>query len=111
MGLFEAVQAASNISSLLDLASNAARVLTDPNSSSEEKTDASKAKRLGDKKISTQKNKAKGGVVSKMAYGGMAHGKKHMYLGGNASVKDNAGLRALKNASPKAYMNIVKNAK
>jgi hypothetical protein len=110
MGLFEAVQAASSISSLLDLASNAARILTDPTSSSEEKTDASKAKRLGDKKISAQKQ-AKGGVVSKMAYGGMAHGKKHMYLGGNASVKDNAGLRALKKSSPETYMNIVKNAK
>lgn len=110
MGIFEAVQAATNMSSVLDLISNASRVLTDPTSSSEEKMDASKAKRLGDKKISAQKQ-AKGGVVSKMAYGGMAHGKKHMYLGGNASVKDNAGLRALKNASPQAYMNIVKNAK
>lgn len=110
MGIFEAVQAASNISSVLDLISNASRVLTDPTSSSEEKKDASKAKRLGDKKIAAQK-KAKGGVVSKMAYGGMAHGKKHMYLGGNASVKDNAGLRALKKASPEAYMNITKNVK
>ena len=111
MGIFEAVQAATSMSSVLDLISNASRILTDPNSSSEEKTDASKAKRLGDKKISAQKNKAKGGVVSKMAYGGMAHGKKHMYLGGNASVKDNAGLRALKEANPQAYMNIKKNAK
>ena len=46
-----------------------------------------------------------------MYNGGMAHGKKHMYLGGNASVKDNAGLRALKKSSPEAYMNIVKNVK
>jgi hypothetical protein len=111
MGIFEAVEAASNVSAVLDLISNASRVLTDPTSSSEEKKDASKAKRLGDKKVAAQKNKAKGGVVSKMAYGGMAHGKKHMYLGGNASVKDNAGLRALKKSSPEAYMNIVKNVK
>ena len=40
-----------------------------------------------------------------MAYGGMAGGKKHMYSGGG-SVTDNAGLRALKKASPEAYMNI-----
>jgi len=40
-----------------------------------------------------------------MAYGGMAGGKKHMYAGGG-SVTDNAGLRALKKASPEAYMNI-----
>jgi len=45
-----------------------------------------------------------------MAYGGMANGRKHMYLGGDSSVKDNAGLRALKKASPEAYMNIKKNA-
>ena len=40
-----------------------------------------------------------------MAYGGSVGGKKHMYAGGG-SVTDNAGLRALKLASPKAYMNI-----
>jgi len=40
-----------------------------------------------------------------MAYGGMAGGKKHMYAGGG-SVTDNAGLRALKMASPSAYANI-----
>ena len=40
-----------------------------------------------------------------MAYGGMAGGKKHMYSGGG-SVTDNAGLRALKMASPSAYANI-----
>ena len=53
-------------------------------------------------KIKKQKNK--------MAYGGMANGRKHMYLGGDSSVKDNAGPRALKKASPAAYMNIKKNA-
>ena len=40
-----------------------------------------------------------------MAYGGSVSGKKHMYSGGG-SVTDNAGLRALKKASPEAYMNI-----
>tara|TARA_R100000808_G_C2109463_1_gene124009 strand:+ start:816 stop:983 length:168 start_codon:yes stop_codon:yes gene_type:complete len=42
---------------------------------------------------------------SKMMYGGMASGKKHMYAGGG-SVTDNAGLRALKKASPEAYAKI-----
>jgi len=40
-----------------------------------------------------------------MAYGGSVGGKKHMYVGGG-SVTDNAGLRALKMASPSAYANI-----
>ena len=44
-----------------------------------------------------------------MMYGGSVGGKKHMYSGGG-SVTDNAGLRALKQASPEAYMNIKKNA-
>jgi hypothetical protein len=109
MNLFEAAQAASSILQLGEIVSNAAKVLTDPTATPEEKKDASKAKRLGDKKIG--EGKAKGGAVTKMYNGGMAHGKKHMYLGGNASVKDNAGLRALKKASPEAYMNIVKNVK
>ena len=39
---------------------------------------------------------------TEMMYGGMASGKKHMYSGGG-SVTDNAGLRALKKASPMAY--------
>jgi hypothetical protein len=104
MNLFDMAKAATTVMHLGSLAANAAKVLTDPQSSDTEKTDASKAKRLGDKKIS-EKDKAK------MYNGGMAHGKKHMYLGGNASVKDNAGLRALKKSSPEAYMNIVKNAK
>ena len=109
MNLFEAAQAASSILQLGEIVSNAAKVLTDPTSTPKEKKDASKAKRLGDKKIG--EGKAKGGAVTKMYHGGMAHGKKHMYLGGNASVKDNAGLRALKKTSPEAYMNIVKNVK
>ena len=109
MNLFEAAQAASSILQLGEIVSNAAKVLTDPTATPTERRDASKAKRLGDKKIG--EGKAKGGAVSKMYNGGMAHGKKHMYLGGNASVKDNAGLRALKKSSPEAYMNIVKNVK
>ena len=104
MGIFDTVKAATTVLSLTELVSNAARVLADPTATPEEKKDASRAKRLGDKKLS-EKDK------SKMYNGGMAHGKKHMYLGGNASVKDNAGLRALKKANPEAYMNIVKNAK
>ena len=42
---------------------------------------------------------------TKMAYGGMANGKKHMYVAGG-SVKENPGLKALKKASPEAYMKI-----
>ena len=42
-----------------------------------------------------------------MAYGGSVGGKKHMYSGGG-SVTDNAGLRALKMASPEAYNKITK---
>ena len=37
----------------------------------------------------------------------MANKKKHMYAAGG-SVTDNAGLRALKKASPQAYANIKK---
>lgn len=42
---------------------------------------------------------------TKMAYGGMAGGKKHMYTAGGM-VKDNPGLKALKKASPEAYKKI-----
>ena len=51
--------------------------------------------------------KNKGGMVKKktspmqMAMGGMANGKKHMYLSNGGSVKDNAGLRALRSSGPK----------
>lgn len=47
--------------------------------------------------------------VEKMSYGGMSGGKRHMYSAGG-SVKDNAGLRALKKASPEAYANIKRNS-
>ena len=40
-----------------------------------------------------------------MMRGGMANGKQHMYAAGG-SVTDNAGLRALKKASPTAYNKI-----
>jgi len=42
---------------------------------------------------------------TKLAYGGMAGGKKHMYVAGG-SVTDNPGLKALKKASPEAYNKI-----
>jgi len=45
------------------------------------------------------KNKAK------MMRGGIANKKEHMYAAGG-SVKDNAGLRALRKASPEAYKKI-----
>lgn len=53
---------------------------------------------------------AKGGMMKKtqMAKGGMANGKQHMYVAGG-SVTDNAGLRALKKASPAAYNKITGN--
>ena len=47
---------------------------------------------------------AKGGMMKtqklKMADGGMAYGKKHMYVGGG-SVTMNPGLKALKESGPK----------
>jgi len=94
MNLFEMAKAATTIMHLGNLAANAAKVLTDPDSSPDDKKDASKAKRLADKKIS-EKDK------NKMYNGGMAHGRKHMYLGGDSSVQDNAGLRALKASGPR----------
>ena len=63
--------------------------------------------------------KNKGGMVKKktspmqMAMGGMANGKKHMYLSNGGAVKDNAGLRALRASGPKgmeAYNKITKKA-
>ena len=38
---------------------------------------------------------------TKMAYGGMANGKKHMYLSEGSFVKENPGLKALKASGPK----------
>ena len=104
MNLFDLAKAATSVLQLGNVVANAARVLTESDSTPEEIKDANKAKRLGDKKISN--SKAKGGAVTKMYHGGMAHGKKHMYLGGDSSVKDNAGLRALKLKSPATYTKI-----
>ena len=42
---------------------------------------------------------------TKMKDGGMAYGKRHMYVGGG-SVTMNPGLRALKKASPEAFKKI-----
>jgi len=57
--------------------------------------------------IISMMDKPKGKKMKKpeMMYGGSVGGKKHMYSGGG-SVTDNAGLRALKMASPEAYNNI-----
>tara|TARA_R100001129_G_scaffold141367_1_gene102588 strand:- start:470 stop:853 length:384 start_codon:yes stop_codon:yes gene_type:complete len=49
-----------------------------------------------------------------MAYGGMANGKKHMYLAPGGVVKDNPGLLALRNSGDKgkeAFMRITKGKK
>ena len=51
----------------------------------------------------------KGKGKAQMAKGGMAYGKKHMYVGGG-SVTMNPGLKALKKASPEAFNKITKNA-
>ena len=53
----------------------------------------------------------KGKGKAKMMKGGMANGKQHMYLNDGGSVKDNAGLLALKASGPKgleAYNKITK---
>ena len=49
----------------------------------------------------------KGGIM-KMAMGGMANGKKHMYLNDGGSVKDlNPGLQALQKVRPDVVKNIL----
>ena len=105
MNLFDAAKSLTSIIQLGEIVANAAKAMSDPSITSEEKADASKASVLAKKKIAASK-KAKGGAVTKMYNGGMAHGRKHMYLGGDSSVKDNAGLRALKKASPSTYTKI-----
>ena len=57
------------------------------------------------RKITKAEGKSK---KPEMAKGGMANGKAHMYAAGG-SVTDNAGLRALKKASPEAYKKITGN--
>ena len=52
--------------------------------------------------------------VEKMAYGGMSGGKKHMYLAPGGVVKDNPGLKALRESGPKgleAYNKITRRNK
>jgi len=105
MNLFDAAKSITSILQLGEIVANAAKAMSDPSRTSEEKADASKASVLAKKKIAASK-KAKGGAVTKMYNGGMASGKKHMYLGGDSSVKDNAGLRALKIKSPETYTKI-----
>tara|TARA_R100000697_G_scaffold49986_1_gene63131 strand:- start:154 stop:513 length:360 start_codon:yes stop_codon:yes gene_type:complete len=58
---------------------------------------------------SMKKSDAKKMAKAKMANGGVAYGKPHMYVGGG-DVKMNPGLRALKKASPEAFNKITKNA-
>ena len=94
MSLFGDIKVANSAFEIARILANAAKVLTDSTSSEAEKSDARKAKAAGDKKMS-EKN------PNKMYNGGMAHGKMHMYLGGSSSVKDNAGLRALKASGPR----------
>jgi len=67
----------------------------------------SKNKKGGIAIIISMLGKKPKGKKTEMMYGGMASGKKHMYSGGG-SVTDNAGLRALKMASPEAYNKITK---
>jgi len=104
--LVDATRAISSVMQLGEMVANASKVLVDSFSTPEEKADASQASVLAKKKIAASNKKAKGGAVTKMYNGGMAHGRKHMYLGGNSSVKDNAGLRALKIKSPETYTKI-----
>jgi len=52
-------------------------------------------------------NKMSRGGKATMMRGGMANKKEHMYAAGG-SVTDNAGLRALKKASPEAYNKITR---
>ena len=53
----------------------------------------------GEKPMKQEIELKRGGKVQ-MAYGGMANGKRHMYVAGG-SVKMNPGLLALKNSGPK----------
>ena len=108
MSLFETMKFLDNAEQVVRLLAKSAEVLGDRASTEEEKKDARKAKSLGDKKMKAKnpEGKAKGGNVSKMAYGGMANGKKHMYAASKGMVVENPGLMALKKASPEAYMKI-----
>ena len=54
-------------------------------------------KKRGSNVMKTEKTAKK----VQMAYGGMANGKKHMYLSEGSFVKENPGLKALKASGPK----------
>ena len=66
-----------------------------------ERKQAEKALKRGKKTAEAKRTITKAEGKTKMAYGGMANGKKHMYLNKGALVTDNAGLRALKASGPK----------
>jgi hypothetical protein len=77
--------------------------------------DADVRKRIAADDAKKKKGRAKlqRQIKAKMAYGGMANKKQHMYVAGG-SVTDNPGLRALRASGQKgreAYANIVKNVK
>jgi hypothetical protein len=56
-----------------------------------------------------QQDKPRKTKKAKMAYGGMANGKKHMYLNNGGSVKDlNPGLEALNKVRPDVVKKILK---
>ena len=60
---------------------------------------------LGGRAIEHPKAPPKRPKRPEMSYGGAVKGKKHNYAAGGM-VKDNAGLKALKKASPEAYKKI-----
>jgi len=108
------IRATNDVLAIRGLISGAKRIITDA-ITPEDKTLVNSAIKEGNKKLAKQgqanasikpKANAKGGAVTKMYNGGMANGRKHMYLGGDSSVKDNAGLRALKLKSPATYTKI-----
>ena len=77
--------------------------------------DADVRKRIAADDAKKKKGRAKlqRQIKAKMAYGGMANKKQHMYVAGG-SVTDNPGLKALRASGRKgreAYANIVKNVK
>tara|TARA_R110002124_G_scaffold271089_1_gene439878 strand:- start:395 stop:757 length:363 start_codon:yes stop_codon:yes gene_type:complete len=106
------IRATNDVLAIRGLISGAKRLIKDA-MTPKDRTLVNSAINLGNKKIAAEgqandsiKPNAKGGAVTKMYNGGMASGKKHMYLGGDSSVKDNAGLRALKIKSPSTYTKI-----
>lgn len=72
-------------------------------------TDEQFQKQLFDKGDPVSKKDGKAAMAAKteMKNGGMAYGKKHMYVAGG-DVKMNPGLKALKASSPEAFNKITK---